>query len=94
MALAAKGCVVYGKAFNCFRVTGEPLDLSNLAQVQLRIDEVTLFEVKSTRKEVGQDFGGYSFLYRLRSCWLPRVSVSVFNIDSCSSTRQLEPCWI
>jgi hypothetical protein len=62
MAFAAKGCVVYGKAFDCFRVTGDdPLDLSDLSQVQQRIDDVTLCEVKSTRKKVGDEFGGYFF---------------------------------
>ena len=61
MAFAAKGCVVYGKAFDCFLVSGDPLDLSNLAEVQERIDVVTLCEIKSTRKELGEQFGGYFF---------------------------------
>lgn len=61
MAFAAKGCVVYGKAFDCFRVSGDSLEISDLTHVQLRIDEVTLWEIKSTRKEVGDDFSGYFF---------------------------------
>ena len=62
MAFAARGRVVYGKAFDCFRVSGkEPLQLSDLEAVQRRIDEVTLCEIKSTRKQVGDEFGGYFF---------------------------------
>jgi hypothetical protein len=62
MAFAGKGCVVYGKAFDCFQVSGDdPLELSDLLQVQERIDEVTLCEIKSTRKKVGEQFSGYFF---------------------------------
>ena len=61
MAFAGQGCVVYGKAFDCLRVSGERVDLTDLDDVQRRIRDITLCEIKSTRKVVRPDFGGYFF---------------------------------
>ena len=61
MAFAGQGRVVYGKAFDCLRVTGPGIDLSDLGDVEARIRDITLCEIKSTRKPVRPDFGGYFF---------------------------------
>jgi hypothetical protein len=62
MAFAAKNKVVYGKAFDAIRVRGEdPIDFDDFAAVEARIDDVVLCEVKSTRRDLDEEFAGYFF---------------------------------
>jgi hypothetical protein len=51
MAFAACGFVVYVKAFDLVRVRpGVSIDFEELASVEQHIDDITLYEVKSTRR--------------------------------------------
>lgn len=62
MAFAAKNKVVYGKAFDAIRVKGhEPLDFALFEKVEERIDDIILCEVKSTRRQLDEEFSGYFF---------------------------------
>jgi hypothetical protein len=58
-AFAARGCVVYGKAFDCLKVSGNPIDLTNRSDVEQRTKDITLCEIKSTRRALPSDFKGY-----------------------------------
>lgn len=61
MAFAGLDRVVYGKAFDCLRIDGGEFDLSDLDTTRERIADVTLYEIKSTRKVPRADFVGYFF---------------------------------
>lgn len=60
VAFAKCGMVVYGKAFDIVRLSGE-IDLNELGEVERHLDRVTIFEIKSTRKKLKPDFGKYFF---------------------------------
>lgn len=60
VAFAKRNMIVYGKAFDIVRLSGQ-VDLDNLEEVERRLQQVTLYEIKSTAKEVGSDFEGYFF---------------------------------
>ena len=51
VAFAKKGKVVYGRAFDIIRLSG-PVDLNDLSDVERNLPNVTLFEIKSTKKAV------------------------------------------
>jgi hypothetical protein len=60
VAFAKKGKVVYGKAFDIVRVAGA-VDLDDLADLEQNLNQVTIFEIKSTKKKLRADFSGYFF---------------------------------
>src|ERR1051325_3528815 len=60
VAFAKKGKVVYGKAFDVVKLS-EPVDLDDLAVVEKHLAQITVFEIKSTRKKLRSDFSGYFF---------------------------------
>jgi hypothetical protein len=60
VAFAKKGKVVYGKAFDVAKLSGS-VDLDDLAQVEEHLEQVTVFEIKSSRKKLRSDFSGYFF---------------------------------
>jgi len=60
VAFAKRGKVVYGRAFDVVRLA-QALDLSDLAAVEAHLDAITVYEVKSSRKKLPSDFGGYFF---------------------------------
>ena len=60
VAFAKRGKVVYGKAFDIVKLSG-PLDLDDLAEAEKNLHRVTIFEIKSTRKELKPDFSNYFF---------------------------------
>jgi len=60
VAFAKKGKVVYGKAFDVVKLSGS-LDLNDLAEVEKHLAQITVFEIKSTRKKLRPDFSGYFF---------------------------------
>lgn len=60
IAFAKKGKVVYGRAFDIVKLSG-PVDMNDLADVERNLPNVTVFEIKSTRKKVGADFANYFF---------------------------------
>ena len=60
VAFAKKGKVIYGKAFDIVRVTGA-IDLNDLASVEANLLRVTIFEIKSTKKNLRADFAKFFF---------------------------------
>ncbi len=60
VAFAKRGKVVYGKAFDVVKLSG-PVDLADLAEVEKQLEQITVFEIKSTRKNLRADFSGYFF---------------------------------
>lgn len=62
MAFAGAGRVVYGQAFDVLKVEGEdPIDLANAEDVSAQLRRITLCEVKSTNRDLDEDFRGYFF---------------------------------
>ena len=60
VAFAKKGKVVYGKAFDVVKLYG-PVNMDDLAEVEKHLEQITVFEIKSTRKKMRPDFSGYFF---------------------------------
>lgn len=60
VAFAKRGKVVYGKAFDVVRLA-KAVDLGDLAAVEKHLEQITVFEIKSTRKKLRSDFSGYFF---------------------------------
>ncbi len=60
VAFAKRGMVVYGKAFDIVRTSGV-VDLDDLAEVEQNLGKITVFEIKSTRKQLKPDFSKYFF---------------------------------
>ena len=60
VAFAKRDMIVYGKAFDIVRLSGQ-VDLDDLEQVERHLDRLALYEIKSTAKEVGSDLKGYFF---------------------------------
>src|SRR6266851_6257439 len=58
VAFAKRGKVVYGRAFDVVKLSS-PVDLDNLAEVEKHLEQIRVFEVKSTRKKLRPDFSGY-----------------------------------
>ena len=60
VAFAKRGKVVYGKAFDVVKISA-PVNLDDLAEVEKHLEQIRVFEVKSTRKKLRSDFSGYFF---------------------------------
>jgi hypothetical protein len=60
VAFAKRGKVVYGKAFDVVKVSGE-VDLNDLGDLELNLSRVVVFEIKSTKKKLNADFSKYFF---------------------------------
>src|SRR3984893_1883279 len=60
VAFAKKGKVVYGKAFDVVKLSSV-VNLDDLAGVESQLEEITVFEIKSSRKKLPADFSGYFF---------------------------------
>jgi hypothetical protein len=60
VAFAKRGMVVYGKAFDIIRLSGD-VNLDDLSELEHHLDRVTIFEIKSTRKNLKPDFSSYFF---------------------------------
>lgn len=63
IAFAKKNKVVYGKAFDIVRIeSGLNVDLENLNEVEMHLDKITIYEVKSTtKKNISMHFERYFF---------------------------------
>ena len=57
---ARRNLVVYGKAFDVVRVAGS-LNLDDSAEIAAKLDNIVLCEVKSSNRELPDDFRGYFF---------------------------------
>ena len=60
VAFAKRDMIVYGKAFDVVRLF-EPVDLDSLEEIEDALSKVLLCEIKSTKKDVANDFRGYFF---------------------------------
>jgi hypothetical protein len=60
VAFAKRDMIVYGKAFDIVRLSGR-VDLNHLEEIEQHLERITLYEIKSTAKEVGVGFEGYFF---------------------------------
>ncbi len=58
IAFAKKGKVVYGKAFDIVKLSGSVM-LDDLEDVEANLGNVTIYEIKSTRKNLKSDFSNY-----------------------------------
>lgn len=60
IAFAKRDMIVYGKAFDIVRLAGQ-IDLDHLEEIERHLERVTLYEIKSTSKEIEAGFKGYFF---------------------------------
>jgi hypothetical protein len=61
IAFAKKKKVIYGNAFDIIKVTGD-VDLDNEESISNNINNITIYEIKSTgREDVEDEFKGYFF---------------------------------
>src|SRR6266849_4362175 len=60
VAFAKKGKVVYGKAFDIVKLSGTVV-LDDLADLEENLDKVTIYEIKSTKKNLRSDFSSFFF---------------------------------
>ena len=63
-AFVLTGTVVYGRAFDVIKVSGKGADrlvLNSEADFREHIERITLYEVKSTRRNLDKHFDGYFF---------------------------------
>ena len=61
VAFAKQNMVIYGKAFDALKLLN-PVKLDSLPEIEEHLDDIILYEVKSTnRKNIGADFSGYFF---------------------------------
>lgn len=63
MAFAGRDKIVYGRAFDAVRVPEEiDVNLDDLGSVESNLSDLTLYEIKSTKRQnLGDDFKGYFF---------------------------------
>lgn len=60
VACAKRDLIVYGKAFDVLRLTGE-VNLDSLEDVESKLAQIVICEIKSTKKDFPPDFRGYFF---------------------------------
>ncbi|MFN0078643.1 MAG: hypothetical protein ACKVY0_19455 [Prosthecobacter sp.] len=60
VACAKRDLIVYGKAFDVLRLTGE-VDLDSLEDVEAKLAQIVICEIKSTKQKFPDDFRGYFF---------------------------------
>ena len=60
VACAKRDLIVYGKAFDVLRLTGE-VDLDSPEEVENKLAQIVFCEIKSTKQKFPDDFRGYFF---------------------------------
>jgi hypothetical protein len=60
VAFAKRNMVIYGNAFDALKLF-KPVNLNNLMEIEENLDELILYEIKSTNRTSGSDFRGYFF---------------------------------
>jgi len=60
VAFAKRDKIVYGKAFDIIKLSGR-VDLDSLEKIESKLDRITLYEIKSTARDLEPDFKGYIF---------------------------------
>ncbi len=60
VACAKRDLIVYGKAFDVLRLTGE-VNLDSPEDVEAKFSQIVICEIKSTKQSFADDFRGYFF---------------------------------
>jgi hypothetical protein len=60
VAFAKSGKAVYGKAFDVVRLRSK-VNLDNLQEIESKLLDIILIEIKSTKKQLPPDFTGFFF---------------------------------
>ena len=60
VACAKRDLIVYGKAFDVLRLTGE-VNLDSPEDVEAKLAQIVICEIKSTKQNFADDFHGYFF---------------------------------
>jgi hypothetical protein len=60
VAFAKRNLVIYGKAFDALKLLN-PVDLDSLPEIEEHLDDIILYEIKSTNRDIAADFSGYFF---------------------------------
>lgn len=60
IAFVKRGMIVYGKAFDIIKLSGQ-VDLDILEEIESKLDRITLYEIKSTARDLEPSFNGYFF---------------------------------
>jgi len=60
VAFAYSGLVLYGRAYDIIKCD-RAINLDSLEDIRKNIDKITIFEIKSTSREMSEDFAGYFF---------------------------------
>jgi hypothetical protein len=60
VAFAKKGKVVYGRAFDIVKLSSS-IELDDLAEVERHLPQITVLEIKSSRRKLGAGFKGFFF---------------------------------
>lgn len=60
VACAKRDLIVYGKAFDVLRLTGD-VDLDSPEDVEKKLGQIVICEIKSTKQKFADDFRGYFF---------------------------------
>jgi hypothetical protein len=62
IAFAQKSLVVYGRAYDIVKIrAGSPVDLDDQQSIERGLEDLTLYEIKSTRRDLDPEFNGYFF---------------------------------
>jgi hypothetical protein len=60
VAFAKNDMIIYGKAFDCVRLNGA-VNLDSIDNIEENLDRIIIIEIKSTRKQLPNDFAGHFF---------------------------------
>jgi hypothetical protein len=60
VAFAKNDMIIYGKAFDCVRLDGD-VNLDSVESIEANLRQITVIEIKSSRKELPDDFAGHFF---------------------------------
>jgi len=60
VACAKKDLIVYGKAFDVLRLTGQ-VNLNSIEEIEAKFSQIVICEIKSTKQSFADDFRGYFF---------------------------------
>ena len=54
--------MLYGRAYDIIKISGqEPLDLNDEQDIENQFGRITIYEIKSTTRELNDQFEGYFF---------------------------------
>lgn len=60
VAFAQRGMVLYGQAYDVVKCK-KKIDFSDVSDISNKLDSITVYEIKSTNREMSKDFVNYFF---------------------------------